>query len=113
MASGYLDQFIDKGTTYSAQVQLENSVGEPYDLSNHTVQCQARRSYYSSNATITFVTSVLDASNGIIQIDASASNTALLPIGRLVYDVVVANTQSNVVSRVLEGQMFISPSVTR
>jgi hypothetical protein len=31
----------------------------------------------------------------------------------LVYDVVITETSSNNVTRVLEGQIFISPTVTR
>jgi hypothetical protein len=42
----------------------------------------------------------------------SAANTAVLPIGRMVYDLII-NDGANNITRVVEGIATILPSVTR
>ena len=53
--------------------------------------------------------------NGIIELSANASSTANVSTngGKLVYDVLLTDTVTNNVTRVLEGQIIVSPSVTR
>jgi PKD repeat protein len=113
MPAGYQDLFLEQGTTFSTQLTLDDVNGYFYDLNGFTVRSQARRSYYSANAAITFETSVVDPASGIIQLFASASATANVPSGKLVYDVLLTDTDTNVVSRVLEGQIIVSPSATK
>lgn len=112
MAAGYLDQFIEQGTTYLAQITLDAENGAAYNLTNYSVRSQARRSYYSANAAIEFEASILDAPAGVIQLYASASNTANLMVGKLVYDVLLYDNSNNA-TKVLEGQIFVTPLVTR
>ena len=113
MPAGYQDLFLEQGTTFSTSLTLQDENGLPYELTNFSVRSQARKSYYSTNPTITFTSSVLDANNGIIQLFADAPTTANVPYGKLVYDVLLTDMSSNTVSRVLEGQIFVSPTVTR
>ena len=111
MAAGYQDIFLEQGTTFFTQITLDGSNGDPFNLSNYTVRSQARKSYYSVNPTITFDATIYDANNGIIQLAASSAVTANVPAGKLVYDVVIAT--GNTATRVLEGQIFVSPSATQ
>lgn len=113
MSAGYSDQYLEQGTSFLTQIVLDDINGTPYNLTGFTVKSQARRSYYSSNPTIVFAASITDANNGIIQLSANSAVTANVPAGKLVYDVVITETSSNNVTRVLEGQIFISPTVTR
>ena len=110
MAAGYQDIFLEQGTTFFTQITLDGSNGVPFNLANYTVKSQARKSYYSVNPTINFDAIVYDANNGIIQLSASSAVTANVPAGKLVYDVVIAT--GNTATRVLEGQIFVSPSAT-
>lgn len=113
MAAGYQDLFLEQGSTFTTQLTLQDVNGSPYELDNFTVKSQAKKSYYSTNSTIQFTSSIIDAANGIIQLSANSSVTANIKPGKLVYDVVIKDTASNNVSRVLEGQVFVSPSVTK
>lgn len=113
MPAGYQDLFIEQGTTFTTTVTLDDSNGSPYDLSYFTVSSQARKSYYTANSALTFDATILDALNGVIQLQASASSTANVSSGKLVYDVLITDTISGYVTRVLEGQIIISPAVTR
>jgi hypothetical protein len=114
MPAGYQDFFIEQGTTFNTQITLDDNIGVPYNLTNFTVKSQARTSYYTSNVTINFTSVVVDANNGLISISANASTTANVSSRqKLVYDVVITDSVSNNVTRVLEGQIFISPRATR
>jgi hypothetical protein len=115
MAAGYQDQYIEKGTDFTSQLTLKDSYGNPYNLSYFTVSSQARISYTSSNVALQFSSSIIDANNGIIQLSANSATTAnIVPnyVGRLVYDVVITDS-TGIKSRVLEGQITVSPSVTQ
>jgi tetrahydromethanopterin S-methyltransferase subunit H len=113
MPAGYVDQYIEQGTTFTSELSLNDVNGNPYNLNGYTVRSQARRSYYSSNASITFTSTVLDANNGIIRLSANSGITSNVKAGKLVYDVVLIETSTNNVTRILEGQIFVSPTVTR
>ena len=112
MSAGYQDIFLNQGETFTTSLSLADPNGNPYDLNYFLVASSAKKSYYSSNATIIFETTVLDANNGIIQLQSSSSVTANLSPGKLIYDVQIKDTISNNVTRVLEGQVLISPAVT-
>jgi hypothetical protein len=111
MAAGYQDQYLEQGTTFTSEITLDDAYGNPFNLSGFTVASQARRTYYSTNTAIVFNASITDANNGVIRISANSATTANVAAGKLVYDVII--TTGNTVTRVLEGQIFVSPRVTR
>ncbi len=114
MPAGYQDLFLEQGTTFTTQMTLADNTGAAYDLTGFTVRSQARRSYYSSNVAINFTASVTNANNGVIQLSANSATTAnVSSTQKLVYDVIITETASGNITRVLEGQIFVSPSVTR
>jgi len=115
MPAGYQDQYIEKGTDFTSQMTLKDSYGSPYDLTGFSVNSQARISYISSNVALSFTSSVIDANNGVIQISANSATTAnIVPnyVSKLVYDVVITDP-TGLKSRVLEGQITVSPNVTQ
>jgi hypothetical protein len=111
MAAGYQDIYLEQGVTYVNQITLDDVTGSPYNLTGFAVHSQARKSYFSTNPTITFDATIYDANNGIIQLAANSAVTTNVAAGKLVYDVVIAT--GNTTTRVLEGQIFVSPAVTR
>ena len=111
MAAGYQDLFLEQGTTFSTQLTLNDVYGNPYNLSGYKIASQARRSYYSANATITFSTSVSNANTGTITLNLDAANSANIPTGTLLYDVIIKDTSNNI-TRVLEGIVNVLPQVT-
>lgn len=113
MPAGYADQFIEQGTTFTTDLTLEDVNGSPYNLTGFTIRSQARRSYYSSNASIVFTSSIVDANNGIIRLAANSAVTSSVKPGKLVYDVLLTETSTNNVTRILEGQIFVSPAATK
>jgi hypothetical protein len=112
MSAGYQDLFLEQGTTFNTQLTLNDVYGNPYDLTGYRIASQARRSYYSSNATITFATSIYNANTGTIILGLDSANSANVPTGTLLYDVIIKDSSNNV-TRVLEGRVFVDPMITR
>jgi hypothetical protein len=101
---------IDQGTTFSTSVYLTDDNGDAIDLTGYTGRSQMRKHYTSSNSQ-SFTVS-LNSSLGIVTLSLSSSQTANLVAGRYVYDVEIINS-SNVVSRIVEGIVTVTPEVTR
>jgi DUF4097 and DUF4098 domain-containing protein YvlB len=101
---------IDQGTTFSTSINLTDDNGDAIDLTGYTGRAQMRKHYTSSNAQ-SFTVS-LQSSNGIVTLSLTETQTANLTAGRYVYDVEVVSG-ANVVSRIVEGFVTVTPEVTR
>jgi len=102
---------LDQGSDFSVTINYNNDDGSPKDLTGYTARSQMRRSYYSI-ANTSFTANISDAQNGEITISLLSNVSANVKAGRYVYDLeVVSNT--NVVTRVIEGIVTVMPEVTR
>lgn len=106
-----VDQFSD----FVANVTIRQANGSLYNLSNHTATSAIRTSYDTSNATANFVCSIYDASNGALSMTLSKANSSLLNTWHsYFYDLTIIDTSnSNQVSRIMEGTINVLPGVTR
>ncbi len=102
---------IDQGSTFSADVDVTDRNGSVLDLSNYTVAGQIRKTYSSTTA-VDFTASIYSASEGTVRIELSAGQTNAMKSGRYVYDVEIVSPDSQV-TRIIEGQVEITPGVTR
>jgi hypothetical protein len=114
MPAAYQDLYLEKGSDFIVEVTLTDNTGVPYDLTNFTVTSQARKSYYSANSAIDLAPSIVDYQGGIVHLSANSTVTSALSITtkKLVYDVNITEISSGLITRVLEGQIFVSPSAT-
>lgn len=112
MAAGYQNIYLNQGETFTTSLTLTDQNGEPYDLSYFSIYSQAKKSYYSTNVIINFNSAIQDASNGIVTLSANSAVTSNISPGILVYDTVIVDNLSGNITRVLEGQIFVSPAVT-
>ena len=112
MPAAYTNLYLEKGTTFNTTITLDDVYGDSYNLTGYTANSQIRKSYYSSNATATFTTSI-NAANGTITLSLTSANTSNIAPGRYVYDTTIRQTSSGEVTRILEGIVDVSPSVTR
>ena len=101
---------IDQGTTFSTDIYLTDDNGDAIDLTGYTGASKMRKHYTSSNAQS--FTVALNSSNGFVTLSLSSTQTSNLTPGRYVYDVEVESS-SNVVSRIVEGIVTVTPEVTR
>jgi hypothetical protein len=111
MPAAYTNLYLEKGATFNTTITLDDVYGNNYNLIGYTANSQVRKSYYSSNATATFVTSI-DTTNATITLTLSAATTSNIAPGRYVYDTTLRDTNGTV-TRILEGVIDVSPSVTR
>lgn len=111
--AAYVELYMDQGATFNNVINITDDVtNTPVNVSGYTVTSQMRRSYYSVNATANIVCTITDASNGEVTMSLSAANTANIKAGRYLFDVKTVDG-SNVVSRILEGIITVTPQVGR
>jgi hypothetical protein len=112
MSAGYQNIYLNQGEDFYTTITLYDNNGVPYNLTNFTIASQAKTSYYTANAAIVFSASVFSANSGIIALAANNATTANVSARqKLVYDVYITDN-SGVKTRVLEGQVYVSPGVT-
>jgi hypothetical protein len=112
MAAGYSDQYLEQGASFNSQLTLTDDYGVRYDLTNYTISSRAKKSYTTSNVAFTFIAQVSDPILGLITLSLDAPTTANVPYGKYVYDVIIQDTVTNLITRVLEGQIYVAPGVT-
>jgi hypothetical protein len=112
MSAGYLNLYLDKGTTFSTTITLDDVYGNNYNLTNMSCNSQIRKSYYSANATAIFITNI-NIPSGTIILQLSANTTANIASGRYVYDTFITDNNTMVKTKILEGILDVAPSVTR
>lgn len=108
----YANLQVDQGSTFKTTINVSQAGGgDSLDLTGYLVRAQMRKSYASS-ASIDFDTLVDDPENGVISIALTAAASAAAKAGRYVYDVEI-ESPSETVTRVVEGQIEVTPRVTR
>lgn len=121
MSTNYEDIFINQGTDVAIEIHLVNDSGSAYDLTSRSVSAKMKRRYTDSAAdpnTQAFNAVVTSPpEDGIVTLSLTNTETdALKTRGRYVYDVEVSYTDSDsneIIQRVLEGQITVTPSVTK
>ena len=107
----YSNFTIDQGTTFSADIDVTDADGDILNLTGYTVAGQMRKSYNSTTFTA-FSASISNATGGVVTIGLSATQTNALKAGRYVYDVEITASDATV-TRIVEGQIEVTPGVTR
>lgn len=108
----YSNLIADQGSNFSTIVTVEDNSGSPLDLTGYNFAGQIRKTYSSSSAVNFNIIGLLPLSNGEVQLSLTSEQTNSMKAGRYVYDFEIISSTS-VVTRVLEGQLEITPSVTR
>jgi hypothetical protein len=99
---------IDQGATFSTNVYYLD-IKTPTSLSGYNVRSNLKRSYYSANS-VSFVTEIINAANGVVSLNLDSTVTTNLIAGRYVYDVEAYN--ANIVIRIAEGLITVNPGVS-
>ena len=115
--SQHEDLEIDQGADVAIQLEVVNKNGSIKDLTNHIVAAKMKKTYNSDSAdTTTFTSSIADGPGGVIVLGLTNTQTNALNPGRYVYDVEISFVDSDsntIVERILEGNIQVTPSVTR
>lgn len=111
MSAGIYNFTLNQGATFSRQMTVKEN-NSPLNLTGHTAAMQLRSTYDSSTVALSMTAAVINATEGILSISATATATAALEEGIYVYDLEIT-TSAGVVTRLLQGQVTVSPEVTR
>lgn len=115
----YEDFTIDQGADVAIQLELLEKDGSIKDLTGFSAAAKMKRSYNADSAnTQSFITTISSSTpeNGLLVLELTHTQTNNLKAGRWVYDVEISYVDSDmntVVERVLEGNIQVTPSVTR
>jgi len=111
--AAYTELYMDQGTTFTNVITITDDItNSAVNISGYIVRSQIRRSYYSANATANITCTVTDAAAGEITMSLTENQTSNIKAGRYLFDVETVDT-GNVVSRILEGIITVTPGVTR
>lgn len=100
---------MDQGAEFGVEYTIKDANGDVIDLSSFSGESQMRENY-PSNTSYDFTVNLF--SNGILSISMNSATTANIEAGKYVYDVEITSS-SNEVFRVVEGQVTVTPNVTR
>ena len=115
----YEDITIDQGTDVAIELRLAETNGNAKNLTNHIISAKIKKTYNSDSSGTTEFNAIIvaPASSGIVTLSLTNAQTNNMKSGRYVYDVETIKLDINggdsIIERVLEGQLFVTPSVTR
>ena len=104
---------IDQGASFKAEIDVKDADGDALDLTGFQGAGQMRKTYSSSTFTEFTVEFKNPRTTGTLSISLTATQTNALKAGRYVYDVEITKTSDAEVTRVVEGQIDVTPGVTR
>jgi hypothetical protein len=114
MAAGTHNIIIDKGSDFSMELSLIQS-GAPVSLSGYSARAHLRSSKsVSAPLVATFVCTILSPNtDGKIHVHMPNANTSNVTPGRYYYDLEIYTANDATVTRLVQGDVTITPEVTR
>ena len=114
MAAGNHNIIIDKGSDFAIQLTLEQN-GAAVSLSGYSARAQLRTSRTATgNPVANFVCTILSPNtDGKIHVHLPNSNTSNIAPGKYYYDLEIYTPNDAVVTRLLQGDVTVTPEVTR
>ena len=110
----YVELFIDQGSNFSTTVNInDDNTNLPQNVYGYVVTSSLRRSLLSANAAANLTCSLSDPANGEFLISMTAGDTANLRSGSYFFDVKTYDSINQVTNRLIEGVIFVTPSVTK
>jgi len=111
MAAGTYNFTIEQGTTFNRVLTLQEN-GSAMNLSGYSVASQIRSTHDSSSVVGTISCTVSNASGGELTLTMTNSTTSAIEEGIYVYDIEITSAAGSV-TRILQGNVTVSPEVTR
>jgi len=111
MSAGTYNFTIEQGTTFSRVLTLQEN-SSAMNLTGYSVASQMRSTHDSSSIVATFSGSVTNASSGQLTLSLTNSQTSAIEEAIYVYDVEITSG-AGAVTRILEGNITVTPEVTR
>jgi hypothetical protein len=100
---------LDQGSSFIYSINLIDSGGIPIDITDYYGNGVMATSYTSPTKFPMDIT--IEGSNGVITMSMNSATTSALTSSRYIYDVILTNNTSGIVSRIAEGTVTVSPSI--
>ena len=101
---------IDQGTDFSVTINIVDANNAPLALNGYDGEAQMRK-YFTSSRKYPFNVEI-GVEDGTVTLSMNSATTSSITPGRYVFDCeLISNT--NIVSRILEGISTVTPGVTR
>ncbi len=113
MAAGQLNILVEQGATFTRTLTIESTPGVALNLTGYTFAGKMKRNYTDATAAATFGLTVANVSLGTVNWTLTSTQTDSLAPQVHVYDVEMTATSSGAVTRILEGEAWVSASATR
>ena len=101
---------IQKGTYFEETFAFSSEDESGLNLTNQTATAKLRK-HPTAEVAYTFSTTITVAES-TVKISMSSAITATLPIGRCVYDIILTSSSSGIISKVVEGNVFVQETVS-
>ena len=104
---------IDKGADFSSTFDLGKRDNDPLDLTNYNFSAKMRKHAEASGNVAFAATYGGQPTKGNLTISLTAAQTGIITSGRYEYDIMIINRNSNVKTKVLQGQALVIPSASQ
>lgn len=119
MSAAPLNLVIERYATFKVQLQVKTQAGEstvPEDITGYVPRMQVRATPDANEVLLDLTTAngritVVDAPTGMLRLSIAAADTANLSWTAGVYDLVLVAGEE--IRRLLQGEVTVSPGVTR
>jgi hypothetical protein len=112
MSAGTYNLVIDQGSDFALDLIIKQA-GTALDLTNYSGRAQLRTSVDASSASASFSVTVINASEGALKLQLSATTSSNLSAGQYVYDLEIYTSNDSIVKRIIQGEVTLTPEVTR
>ena len=102
--------YVQQGADFSTSLNILADDGTAINVAGYLFGGSIRKHVYSANVSAVLSISVPDSANGVVSVGLSGAASSNLEQGSYLYTVNMKDT-SNTVTRILDGQLNISPSV--
>ena len=104
----YTELFVDQGSDFTFNIDLDQTL----DLSNYTAIGKTKPCY-ASGSSVDFQIVIQNNTDPELVATLTAAQTLTMKEGRHLFDIEIRSSGSTpIVTRVLEGMIFVSPSVS-
>jgi len=110
--SAYVELFMDQGANFNLNLYaIDDSTNSKADLLGYDVVSRNKRSY-ATNTYASFTSTIINGTEGIINISIDAHSTAAMKSDRYIFDVKMTDPTRRV-TRLLEETATVTPEVTK
>ena len=108
---------FDQGSDIAVELHLQDASGNKKNLTNYSGAATMKRSYNSDSSDTHYFDFAIQSppTDGIVTISLTDTQTDNMESGKYVYDVEISYVDinaNNIIERILEGKIDLTPSVT-